>query len=64
NAIWQRLQEQDENWRLCYKALLLCDYLIRQGPMRCVDEFCRNITVFERLRDDFAYKDQDGRDQV
>ncbi|KAJ9515479.1 hypothetical protein QJQ45_016481 [Haematococcus lacustris] len=63
NAIWQRLQEQDENWRLCYKALLLCDYLIRQGPMRCVDEFCRNITVFERLRDDFAYKDQDGRDQ-
>lgn len=32
-AIWNRLSERDENWRLCYKALLLCEFLIKQGPM-------------------------------
>lgn len=33
NTIWLRLRERDENWRLCYKAMLLCEYLIKQGPM-------------------------------
>lgn len=28
----QRLNERDENWRLCYKALLLLEYLCKQGP--------------------------------
>lgn len=30
--IHQRLQERGENWRLCYKALLLLDFLCKQGP--------------------------------
>lgn len=36
--IWQRLQETDANWRLCYKALLLCEHLIKQGPLVCLAE--------------------------
>jgi len=29
----QRLQERGENWRLCYKALLVIEYLCKQGPL-------------------------------
>mmetsp|Transcript_8424 Transcript_8424/g.21033 ORF Transcript_8424/g.21033 Transcript_8424/m.21033 type:complete len:569 (-) Transcript_8424:387-2093(-) len=62
-VIWQRLAERDEGWRLCYKALLLCEFLIKQGPMRCVEDLQFHVSTFERLRDTFQYKDQDGRDQ-
>lgn len=24
---------RDENWRLCYKALLLLEFLVKQGPL-------------------------------
>lgn len=29
----QRLMERNENWRLCYKALLLLEFMIKHGPM-------------------------------
>lgn len=29
----QRLMETEDNWRLVYKALLLLEYLCKQGPM-------------------------------
>ena len=29
----QRLQEKGENWRLCYKALLVIEYLCKHGPL-------------------------------
>lgn len=32
NAISERLQMRDENWRLCYKALLLVEYMVKHGP--------------------------------
>ena len=28
-----RLQERGENWRMCYKALLVLEYLCKQGPL-------------------------------
>lgn len=101
SMLWQRLAEHGENWRRCYKALLVCEYLVKHGPMvrrlhwlltagsllhsfvcwrtsihsafcgchlvisqRCVEEFQLSVGAFERLRDQFQYKDLDGRDQV
>ncbi|KXZ52415.1 hypothetical protein GPECTOR_9g459 [Gonium pectorale] len=63
NVISERLQMRDENWRLCYKALLLLEYLVKHGPWRVVDELNRSVSSLERLRDDFEYKDPQGRDQ-
>lgn len=31
-VIARRLQEKEERWRMCYKALLLLEYLIKHGP--------------------------------
>ncbi|GIL55347.1 hypothetical protein Vafri_10899 [Volvox africanus] len=62
NVISERLQMRDENWRLCYKALLLMEYLVKHGPWRTVEELARSVSSLERLRDDFEYKDAQGRD--
>lgn len=32
NVVSERLQMRDENWRLCYKALLLLEFLVKHGP--------------------------------
>ena len=40
SVISQRLQERDENWRLCYKALLLLEFLCKQGPLVGVHSPC------------------------
>ena len=29
----KRFQEKDERWRMCYKALLLLEYLVKHGPL-------------------------------
>eukprot|EP00877_Chromochloris_zofingiensis_P013831 jgi/Chrzof1/8701/Cz03g21060.t1 len=61
----QRLMETEDNWRLVYKALLLLEYLCKQGPMRVVEYLqSMEISRLERLRDRFDYKDPAGRDQV
>lgn len=31
--LYQRLQERGDNWRLCYKALLVIEFLCKQGPL-------------------------------
>ncbi|EFJ39891.1 hypothetical protein VOLCADRAFT_100407 [Volvox carteri f. nagariensis] len=64
NVISERLQMRDENWRLCYKALLLLEYMVKHGPWRVVDELNRSVSSLERLRDDFEFKDPQGRDQA
>ena len=35
-VIARRLQEKEERWRMCYKALLLLEYLIKHGPKVCI----------------------------
>ncbi|GLI71657.1 hypothetical protein VaNZ11_016938 [Volvox africanus] len=62
NVISERLQMRDENWRLCYKGLLLMEYMVKHGPWRVVEELARSVSSLERLRDDFEYKDAQGRD--
>ncbi|GAX79430.1 hypothetical protein CEUSTIGMA_g6871.t1 [Chlamydomonas eustigma] len=59
----QRLQERGENWRLCYKALLVLDYLCKQGPQRVAPDLLRSVHILESLRDMFEYKDEKGKDQ-
>jgi epsin len=61
--IHQRLQERGENWRLCYKALLLLDFLLKRGPTRVAKDLQRSVHILESLRDMFEYKDEKGRDQ-
>lgn len=63
DVIEQRLLETPENWRLVYKTLLLLEFLVKQGPMKCVEYVKRNTTHLERLADDFHYKDPNGKDQ-
>lgn len=62
NVISERLQMRDENWRLCYKALLLLEFLVKHGPLRVVDELNQSVSSLERLRDNFEYKDPQGKD--
>lgn len=57
----RRLQEKDENWRMCYKALLLLEFLIKHGPMKLVHDVAGSTQVLERLTD-FSYKDPNGKD--
>jgi hypothetical protein len=35
NVLSERLSMAGENWRLCYKALLLLEFLVKQGPLVC-----------------------------
>lgn len=37
DLIYKKLQEQGINWRECYKALQLLDYLIRNGSEKVID---------------------------
>ncbi len=37
---------------------------MKNGPWRVVEELNRSVGSLERLRDDFEYKDQQGKDQV
>jgi len=32
-VIYDRFRNRDLEWRLCYKALLLSEFLIKKGPM-------------------------------
>ncbi|KAL4518154.1 hypothetical protein Ndes2526A_g01396 [Nannochloris sp. 'desiccata'] len=57
----RRLQENGENWRMCYKALLLLEFLVKNGPAKIADDVVASMSVLERLQR-FEYKDPNGRD--
>lgn len=57
----RRLQEREERWRCCYKALLLLEHLIKHGPPKIVQDVQSSMSVLERLQH-FQYKDPNGRD--
>ncbi|GAB4817376.1 hypothetical protein N2152v2_004422 [Parachlorella kessleri] len=60
-VIARRLQEKEENWRMCYKALLLLEYLVKHGPMKVVHDISGSAAVLDRLTN-FDYKDPNGKD--
>lgn len=51
---------QDENWRCCYKALLLLEHLLKHGPAKIVPDVQSSASVIERLTF-FEYKVSGGR---
>ena len=53
---------QDENWRMCYKALLLLEHLLKHGPAKIVGDVQSSASVLERLAEGFDYKDANQRD--
>ncbi|KAL4448258.1 hypothetical protein ABPG75_005477 [Micractinium tetrahymenae] len=57
----RRLQEKDENWRMCYKALLLLEHLIKHGPGKIVGDVQSSAGVLDRLQH-FQYKDANLKD--
>lgn len=46
---------------MCYKALLLLEFLIKHGPMRVAQDAQSGMGVLDRLTH-FQYKDPNGRD--
>lgn len=58
----RRLHSEPRQWRQVYKALLLLEYMARNGPERIVAELKSNGKVFSRLQR-FAYTDSQGTDQ-
>ncbi|PSC70401.1 Clathrin interactor EPSIN 3 isoform A [Micractinium conductrix] len=57
----RRLQERDENWRMCYKALLLLEHLLKHGPGKIVGDVQSSAGVLDRLCN-FQYKDPNMKD--
>jgi epsin len=57
----RRLQERDDNWRMCYKALLLLEHLLKHGPGKIVGDVQSSASVLDRLTH-FEYKDANMRD--
>ena len=61
-TLWLRLEEREEKWRHCYKALNVIEYLVAHGHESCLKELKQNVRSIEYL-DTFRFKDSSGRDQ-
>ena len=55
--IWEAAESQPRNWRKIFKALMLCEYLVKNGCERCVDEI-RDHTFHIRQLQDFNYYEE------
>ena len=53
-VLWEAADSQPRNWRKIFKALMLCEYLVKNGSERCVDEI-RDHTYKIRQLQDFRY---------
>ncbi|KAJ3044709.1 Epsin-3, clathrin recruitment and traffic between the Golgi and endosome [Rhizophlyctis rosea] len=63
DTIYKRFQEKSgPQWRQCYKALQLLEYLIKNGSERVVDNARDHIYELKALRN-FHYVDDKGKDQ-
>jgi len=55
--IWEAADAAPRNWRKIFKALLLCEYLVKNGCERCVDE-ARDHGFRLRQLTDFQYHEE------
>ncbi|XP_011299277.1 clathrin interactor 1 isoform X2 [Fopius arisanus] len=63
SMLWKRmLQENKRNWRRTYKALLLLNYLVRNGSERVVTSSREHIYDLRSL-ENYTYIDEIGKDQ-
>lgn len=62
-CIYARFTDKEaRQWRQIYKALVLLEYLVKNGSERVVDDARSNSTVIRVLRN-FHYIDENGKDQ-
>ena len=54
--------EGTEQWRHCYKSLLIIDFLIKHGSPRVIDELRRDAQVLQALKN-FKFVDAKGHDK-
>lgn len=62
DTIYKKFQEKGANWRQCYKALQLLEYLIKNGSERVVDSAKDHIYELKALKN-FNYVDEKMKDQ-
>mmetsp|Transcript_21718 Transcript_21718/g.28103 ORF Transcript_21718/g.28103 Transcript_21718/m.28103 type:complete len:630 (+) Transcript_21718:74-1963(+) len=55
--IWEAADSPARNWRKIFKSLMLCEYLVKNGAERCVDEI-RDHTFKIRQLQDFRYTEE------
>ncbi|KAI8988851.1 hypothetical protein BDB01DRAFT_783359 [Pilobolus umbonatus] len=62
-TIYKRFTEKEsKQWRQIYKALVLLEYLVKNGSERVVDDARSHISVIKMLKN-FYYMDDKGKDQ-
>ena len=61
-CVWKRVGEKGVNWRICYKALNLLDYLIRNGSERSIEDSKDHMYQLRALQE-FQYKSPEGKDE-
>ena len=60
--IEKRLNDSGKNWRHVFKALVVLDYLVRNGSEAVVKYAKKNLHIIKTLKE-FQYIDDEGRDQ-
>ncbi|CED85122.1 Equilibrative nucleoside transporter protein [Phaffia rhodozyma] len=62
-TIYKRFMEKEaREWREIYKALVLLEYLVKNGSERVVDDARAHVSTIKMLRN-FHYVDDKGKDQ-
>ncbi|CEG66785.1 Putative Epsin-3 [Rhizopus microsporus] len=62
-TIYKRFTEKEpKQWRQIYKALVLLDYLIKNGSERVVDDARSHVAMIKIMRN-FYYIDEKGKDE-
>lgn len=62
-VIYKRFTEKEpKQWRQIYKALVLLEYLIKNGPERMVDDTRAHISMIKTMKS-FYYIDDTGKDE-
>ncbi|KAI7903841.1 uncharacterized protein BX663DRAFT_452447, partial [Cokeromyces recurvatus] len=62
-TIYRRFTEKEsKQWRQIYKALVLLEYLIKNGSERVVDDARSHVSMIKILRN-FYYIDDKGKDE-
>ncbi|SCV73703.1 BQ2448_6133 [Microbotryum intermedium] len=62
-TIYARFTEKEaRQWRQIYKALVLLEYLVKNGSERVIDDARAHLSLIKVLRN-FHYTDENGKDQ-
>lgn len=61
--VWEAADSPPRNWRKVFKALMLCEYLVKNGCERCVDEIRDHAFQIRQLQDFNYYEEKLDRGQ-